>query len=124
MSRPAIGCGTDGVIAMSSGAHGPEGSTTRGGLGGRVLGLARLAWRVRRRRRTAAVGPVVGAVVGAVAEGLVVGVVEEVVDEDDVSATCAARSGPDDPSLDPPSSRAMPTTSRVAMPSTISRRTQ
>src|SRR5580765_4687247 len=31
MSRPAIGCGTDGVIAMSSAAHGPEGSTT--GLG-------------------------------------------------------------------------------------------
>ena len=30
MSRPAIGCGTDGVIAMSSAAHGPDGITTGG----------------------------------------------------------------------------------------------
>ena len=42
----------------------------------------------------------------------------------EVWAAGAARSAPDDPSLEPPSSRAMPTTSRVAIPSTISRRVQ
>ncbi len=69
-------------------------------------------------------GPAVGPAVEPAVEPVVGPVVEGVVDEDEVSATCVARSGPDDPSLDPPSSRAMPTTSRVAMPSTISRRTQ
>ena len=42
----------------------------------------------------------------------------------EVCAAGVARSGPDEPPLEPPSSWAIPTTSNVAMPSTISRRTQ
>ena len=100
MSRPAIGCGTDGEIAMSSGAHGPEGSTT--GVGSAVG-----CWLLPGLPEACAgvVGPVtglvVGAVVGAVAEGLAVGVVEEVVEEEEVSATCAARSRPGRPVAGP-----------------------
>ena len=57
MSRPAIGCGTDGVIAMSSAAHGPEGITT--GVGSAVVASS-----FRARRACAGVGPAVGPAVG------------------------------------------------------------
>jgi hypothetical protein len=46
------------------------------------------------------------------------------VEADEVSAAGLARSGPDEPSLLPPRSRAMPTTKRTAMLMTMRRRTQ
>ena len=105
MSWPAIGCGTDGAIAMSSGAHGPDGSA-RGVT-------SSVAW-----------CPLVVLWPPAVKPGVVGPVVGEAVTGELVSATGVARSGPDAPSLEPPSSRARPTTSRTAMASTVSRRTQ
>ena len=105
-SRPAIGFGTDGVIAMSSGAHGPDGSAS--GTMSSVTWPPLAGWWP--------VPPVLVGVVGSDAGGVVAW--------EPASATCAAWSGPDDPSLEPPSSRAMPTTRSIAMPSTISRRTQ
>jgi A/G-specific adenine glycosylase len=100
MSLPAIGFGTEGVIAMSAGEHGPDGMTT-GVTGSSAMALV-----------CGFVPVVAGARVDGVTEGSA------------VSATRAARSGPEEASLEPPSSRATPTTSRTATPSTIIRRTQ
>src|SRR4051794_19948182 len=102
MSRPATGFGTDGVIATSLAAHGPDGIAT-------AVGSSDLFWWCW----PVADGPTLPAEpkVDASADGL-------------VSATFRAASAPEDPSLEPPSIFASPTTSSVAMPSSISRRTQ
>ncbi len=109
MSLPATGFGTDGVTATSSGAQGPLGITIGVGV------VVALAWR--------SVDPVDGADAAPVGRGL-----GRRLGRGRAAATSArpgaAWSGPDEPSLEPPSSLAMPTTSRVAMPSTISRRVQ
>jgi len=78
MSLPAIGFGTDGVIAMSSARQGPDGIATR------VTGSAAPAFARR------CFPPVV---TGALVDGVTVGAA--------VSATLAARSGPDEASLEP-----------------------
>ena len=112
MSPPAIGFGTDGVIATSLAAHGPDGMATR------VTGSSACrppCWPsclCRPPRLASSEGPVD-------AGPLVLGLLPS----DEVSATFAAASPPDPPP-EPPSSFAMPTTSSSAMPSAIIRRTQ
>src|SRR5215218_5688809 len=101
MSLPAIGFGTDGVMATSLAAHGPEGCAAR------VTGSSIFLWCLP--------SPLWRGVTGALEVGA------EFVGP--ASATFVAVSPPE-PSLDPPSILAMPTTSSIAMPSTISRRTQ
>ena len=100
MSLPATGRGTEGVIATSLSAHGPDGIAT--GLAVTV-DCALWLW-CRARPVRLPVGPALC--------------------DDEVSATGVARSGPEEPSLLPPSKRVMPTTSSSAVPSTSSRRTQ
>ncbi len=111
MSLPAVGWGTDGVIAMSSGAQGPEGIAT-----GETSSVACFFDACFPAFWVGRPASAVSGDVGPVADDAVTG--------DPVSATVVARSGPEDPSLEPPSSRAMPTVSSRAMPRTISRRTQ
>ncbi len=102
MSFPAIGFGTEGVMATSLASQGPEGATAR------VAGSSSfLPW-----CSPGVVGPCVRGAPEVVGSGAGV-----------VSATFRAAS-PDDPSLEPPSIFAIPTTSSRAMPTTISRRTQ
>src|SRR5215213_503171 len=96
MSLPAVGWGTDGVIAMSSGAQGPEGIAT-----GETSSVACFFDAFFAAFFVGRPSPVVSGDVGSVADEPFTG--------DPVSATVVARSGPEDPSLEPPSSRAMPT---------------
>src|SRR5947207_15439931 len=107
MSRPATGLGTDGVIATSLAAHGPDGIATR------VTGWSgRLPWCFR-FGMVAAEGPFIAG--PPVPESCVAG---------EVAATYRAVSSLDDPPPEPPSILAIPTTRRAAMPRTISQRTQ